>query len=70
VGTVEVSPRNNPLPITLVAPAYARCNANGCDVGVAPIPPPTTPPGGGAVAYSGGADSEGESDNDDTGGNY
>lgn len=69
-GVVEVSPRNNPLPVTLEAPAYARCTANGCDVGVAPVKPPTTPPGGGAVAYSGGADNEGEPENDDKGGNY
>ncbi|MGB0507027.1 MAG: FecR family protein [Pikeienuella sp.] len=69
-GVVEVSPRNNPLPITLEAPVFARCDANGCDLGAAPTPPPTTPPGGGAIAYSGKVDGEGKPDYDDEGGNY
>lgn len=61
-GVVEVSPRDNPLPVTLAAPAYARCDAAGCETGAAPAPAPTTPPGGGPAPFAGDPDADAPGD--------
>lgn len=67
VGEVEISPRDNPLPVILAAPAYARCDADGCKVGPPPALPPTANiPGGPAVAYSGSLDGPDTGFGDDT----
>jgi hypothetical protein len=65
-GGIEVSPRANPLPVSLDAPVFAVCTDSACIVQAAPGPPQTHPPvetpgeaPGGDVQGGGGAGGEG-----------